>query len=636
MSTALNIGARALNVNLSTLQVIGHNIANANTAGYSRQSVQLQSAGHHMQGGNFFGKGVEIGSVTRAHDSHLTREAQLARSVAAADAERLQRLQQLEQLFPTGSQGLGASLNGMLNAWADVAAAPANLSARVVALGRGHELAGRLRESASGIDQLAHSSQQHMQNTVQTVNRLAQDIARVNQRLIENQGNSGAPNDLLDQREHLLGQLSQQVQISTVAADDGSLSVFVAGSQPLVLGQSASSLATTRDGSDSSRLRIAFVQASSAQELGDDAIGGQLGGLLGFLGQDVPQMQNQLGRMALALSSQVNTQHRLGLDVRGGAGVDFFVPAPAVQGMAAAGNGGSAQISASVGNPSALQASDYQLHFEAAGVRLTRLSDGSSQSFAGLPADFDGLRFESPTGTAVVGDRFLVRPYVEVARNLQVALGAPEQLAAASPVHITPAGANRDGLAVERLYAVAPSPHLTDPVTLTFLADGSFSATGLGPNNPAPDNPGPPPSYNFTPGQPLLFNGWSLTLRGSPNAGDSFTLAASPVGSTKQNAGNADAVLALRERASFDGVALSDGYSSLLSVLGTQVQSAQFASGFSAQIARSSENARAAVAGVNLDEEAARLLQFQQAYQASAKFLQIAQSTFDTLLQTIR
>jgi flagellar hook-associated protein 1 FlgK len=247
----------------------------------------------------------------------------------------------------------------------------------------------------------------------------------------------------------------------------------------------------------------------------------------------------------------------------------------------------------------------------------------------------DGLDFELDAGGANVGDSFLVRPFAAAARNLQMALSAPNQLAVASPVLVSPGSGNSGGVAIESLYAVQPSANLTDPVTLTFLADGSFTATGLGPGNPAPDNAGPPASYNYTPGQALQFNGWSLTLRGTPTAGDSFAITAAPLGSTVQNGGNAKAVLALRDRATFDGVSMTDGYGSLLSHLGTEVQGAKFASEFSGQLAASSEDARAAVSGVNLDEEAARLLQFQQSYQAAAKFLQVAQNAFDTMLQAM-
>lgn len=635
MTAALNIGSRALTANLAALQVIGHNIANVNTDGYSRQSVNMVSSGYQTLGGNYYGKGAEIGTVSRAHSGYLTREAQLASSVAAADTERYTRLQQLETLFPTGAEGLGAAMNDMLNAWSDVSSSPTDLSARVVALARGEEMAARLRDTAGQLDSLSYSGHQQAKSTVTTVNRLAQDIAKANQRVIENQGLTGSPNDLLDQRDALIGELSQYVQISTVAADDGSLSVFVAGSQPLVLGQRANSLAITRDAADGSQMHIAFVQDGVQHELADSSIGGQIGGLMVFMSEDLSNMQNMMGRMALALNTELNTQHGLGVDLAGQPGGNFFVPAADTPGLAATTNTGNAQLHAEVTDPTALQPSDYEIRFNAAGVSVLRLSDGVSTSFASLPAQLDGLSFQLDAGAGAVGDRFRVKPFADVARNMQVAIGAPGQLAAASPVLVTPGITNSGGLSIENLYANTPSANLTDPVNITFLANGSFTATGLGPGNPAPDNAGPPASYNYTPGKALQFNGWSLTLRGSPAAGDTLAITAAPPGSTLQNSGNAQAVLALRDLATFDGVGLADGYGSLLSHLGTQVQGAKFASGFSSQVATSTEDARAAVAGVNLDEEAARLLQFQQSYQAAAKFLQVAQSAFDTMLQAM-
>lgn len=624
MSAALNIGSRALNANLATLQVIGHNIANANTAGYSRQSVTMQTSGYQTLGGNYYGKGVEIGTVSRTHSAYLTRESQLATSVAAADSERFSRMQQLEGLFPIGEDGLGAAINNMLNAWSDVASSPTNLSARVVVLARAEDLSARLRDTAGEIDSLAYSGRMQLDSSVTSINRLAQDIAKVNQRIIENQGTTGEPNDLLDQRDALLGELSQYVQISTVSADDGSTSVFVAGSQPLVLGQRANSLTTVRDSIDTSRLHIGFVQGGTTQALDDASVGGQLGGLLSFLGQDLPQMQNLLGRMALALNTEMNTQHRLGVDLRGNAGADFFVPAAPSAGMPGGANTGSAELAATVSDATALKASDYEVRFDALGVNVVRLSDGVSTAFTSLPAELDGLRFDVTAGAANPGDSFRVRPFADAARNMQVAVGAPDRLASASPVQVTPGANNAGGMSIEGLYAVSPSVYPITDVTLEFQADGSFTTSA-----------DPSTVYTYTPGKAIEINGWSLTLRGSPAAGDSFTIGAALPGSTPQNGGNAKAVLALRDQATFDGVSMADGYSSLLSVLGTQVQGAKFATGYSSQVADSAENARAAVAGVNLDEEAARLLQFQQSYQAAAKFLQVAQSTFDTLLQTV-
>lgn len=636
MSSALNIGSLALNANLSALQVIGHNIANVNTAGYSRQTVEMRSAGYQSMGGFYLGRGVELGTVARMHDAYLTREAQLSSSVASADSERMARLSQLENIFPTGESGLGAAMNDLLNAWSDVASSPTNMAARSVVIGRGEEIASRLRDTAGQLDILTTSARQQVGDTVNNINRLAADIAKINQTILENQGNAGEPNDLLDQRDQLIGELSKLVQVSTVNADDGRINVFVAGSQPLVLGSGAARLAVVPDSIDGSQQRIQFQQGSSTMELSGSALGGKLGGVVQFIDEDLKDVTNQIGRMALALATTVNTQHALGVNLQGGTGEPFFVPPADVAGLPVPTNTGNAVMHAEVSDPTALKPSDYQVNFTATGVDIVRLSDGQISSFAGLPAELDGLSFQIDSGAAATGDGFLVRPFAAVARNMQMAVSAADRLAAASPVMVTPGSGNTSGMGIVSLYPVEPSANLTDPVTLTFLADGSFTATGLGPGNPPPDNPGPPPSYNYTPGQPLQFNGWSLTLRGNPSAGDSFAITAAPTTNYGQNGGNAGGMLALRDLATFDGVSLSNGYSAVLSDIGTRVQGAQFAASYSGQVAASNEAARAAVSGVNLDEEAARLLQYQQAYQAAAKFMQIAQGTFDTLLQTMR
>ncbi|WP_066272498.1 flagellar hook-associated protein FlgK [Hydrogenophaga palleronii] len=635
--SALNIGARALSTNLAALQAIGNNIANVNTPGYSRQNVIQQTAGYQQMGSGFFGKGVEITTVERSHNAYLTREAQTSGSVAAADAARYARLQQLESAFPIGNAGLGAALNGVLNAWSDVASSPGNLTARVVVIAKGEELASRLRNTAGQIDALQATTKQQVEGAVKTINTLAQDLAKVNARIAEVQGTGHTPNDLLDQRDKLLGDLGKQVQTSTVFGSNGTVSVFVAGSQPLVLGTRANALATGQDSTDSSRIALSFVQGGVSTAVPEGNLGGgELAGLMRFMNHDLVDVQNLLGRMALATATTVNDQHRLGLDLQGNPGQNFFVPPANAVGLGVPGNTGNAEVSVGVANPSALMASDYELRFETGGtISVVRLSDGTSTSVPALPTEIDGLRFNLDQGAGQPGDRILVRPYAAAARNLQVAIGSPDRLAAASPVMVTPGTGNSGGLSVETLYPAAASAQLTDPVTISFLADGSFTATGLGPGNPAPDNPGPPPSYNFKPGEPITLNGWSLTLRGSPGAGDTFSIAASPPGSISQNAGNGAGMLALRDRATFEGVSLSDGYVSLFSDIGTRVQGAEFAANFSANIASTAETARANVAGVNLDEEAARLLQYQQAYQASAKFLQIAQNTFDSLLQTV-
>lgn len=625
MSASLNIATRALLANQSVLQVVGHNIANANTEGYSRQSAKLTVSGYQQYANGFFGKGVEISTVTRAYDAYLTREAQAASSVSAADAIRLSRLEQLEAAFPMGEAGLGEALNAMLNAWADVASSPDNQTARLVVIARADAFAARMRDTAGQLDVLGESTRLQVGDIVTRVNRLAADLAKVNQKLTEAGGTAHTPNDLLDQRDQLLRDLGQFIQIRTVEADNGVVSVFAGGSMPLVLGSHASEMVAGRDPDDSSRLQIGFLQGGATTPLPDSSLGGQLGGLMTFLNDDLVDTRNLLGRMALATASIVNGQHALGVDLTGSMGADFFVLPLAAQGLGAAGNTGNASLSASVSDPSALMASDYELRVEAGGVSLVRLSDGKVSQFSSpvsWPIEADGLSFGIDAGAAATGDVFRFKPFERAARDLQVALTSPDRLAAGSPVMVTPDTGNSASLSIESLYAVEADPNLGASVTIEFLANGSYSIDGGAPRS-------------FVPGQPIVHNGWSLTLRGTPTPGDSFTVSAPVAGSHPQNTGNASAMLALRDAATFEGVPLSDGYVTLFSDIGTRVQTAQFSAAFSSQVATIAENARANVSGVNLDEEAALLLQYQQSYQAAAKYLQVAQGLFDSLLQSV-
>ena len=285
---------------------------------------------------------------------------------------------------------------------------------------------------------------------------------------------------------------------------DGSVSVFVAGSQPLVLGQSANRLAVNPDPADNSRIALSFVQGGVASPLADATLGGgELSGLMNFLNKDLTAVQNQLGRLALASATTVNNQHALGVDLQGNPGQDFFIPPAAALGKTNPANAGTAQASASVNDPAALMASDYEMRFSAGSVSVVRLSDGDSTSFAVPPTAFnkDGLTFNIDSGAAAAGDRILIRPFEAAARNLQVAIGSPDRLAAASPVMVTPGATNAGGLSVESLYAVSSLGQPHRPGDHHLPGRRHLTATGLGPGNPPPDNVGPPASYNFKPGR---------------------------------------------------------------------------------------------------------------------------------------
>jgi flagellar hook-associated protein 1 FlgK len=236
----------------------------------------------------------------------------------------------------------------------------------------------------------------------------------------------------------------------------------------------------------------------------------------------------------------------------------------------------------------------------------------------------DGLSLNL-TGAPAAGDRFLITPLRNAALAIDTNFSSPRNLAVASPVAASAGTSNQGTLTLQSLLPRNADANLTQTVTLTFTGIGSFDVTGTG--------TGDPTGVSYTPGQPIQFNGWSLTLKGNPKPGDVYTVAANAFPNT--SAGNAEAMLALRDLAMFDGAAVTDGYAGLMSSIGVRVQSAGFSAGISETIARNVETDRASIAGVNLDEEAAKLLQFQQAYQASAKILQVSQTMFDTMIRSL-
>ncbi|MDA7415259.1 flagellar hook-associated protein FlgK [Xenophilus arseniciresistens] len=625
MSSLLNLGTRTLLANQMALQTTGHNIANASTVGYSRQSAVMQQVEGQYTGGGYVGKGVQVLTVERAHNEFVTRQAALARSVQAMDATRADRLAALEDILQGGTSGLGASVNDLVNAFSDIASTPTDVTARNVVLARAQEMSARFRNAQAQIDDLQHGVNGQLDDAVTQINSLAARIAELNGQVQRAQGGGQQPNDLLDQRDELVRQLNGQVQASTVAGDDGSLNIFV-GSQALVLGSSVAQVAL-QGAADGTRA-LTITRGAVTQELDESSLGGgAVAGLLRFQNGDLAAARDGLGRMALAITSAINTQHRLGVDLNGQPGSDFFTPIAIPDALPAPWNTGTATVSAEVADPTALVASSYQVVFGSSGsIAVQRLSDGKTTTFTGpMPIEIDGLRLDLSGGSAAAGSSFTLRPYARAADGTATALSSPREIAAASPVEARASSSNRGTVAVAGVSASQAHASLGATVTLTFTSAGTFDVAGSGTGDPS--------GIAYTAGQPISFNGWTLTLSGNPQAGDTITVQAASASYSQLNAGNASALLGLRDVAMFDGATLADGYASLMAEMGVRSQSAQYAASISGSIATSLESERANISGVNLDEEAARLLQYQQAYQASAKMIQIAQSIFDSLLQ---
>lgn len=550
MSGILDIGTRALKANQLALQTAGNNIANVNTPNYSRQSLVIKNVAGQFSGTGYYGKGVEVITVQRNHSEFLTRQAAQSSAISAADTKRLEQLTQLEDIFQGGPSGIGASVSNMLNSFSDVASAPTDLAARSVALSLADEMAARFRSAASRLTDLHNGVAVQLEDEVAAVNSLTSRIAAANESIARAVGSGQTPNDLLDQRDQLVAELNLHIQTTSVAADDGTVTIFAASSQPLVMGTVARALSLAKDAfSDSSKNKLVMQIGTDTVPLEESTLGGGgIAGLLRFQNTDLVDAANLLGRMALSISTVMNDQHKLGKDLSGTAGTDLFASSPIPAAAAASTNNGNAALTVSIqtGPPSGapqLVASNYEINFTTgtAGT-LTRVSDGQVSSFSSAtPLLIDGLNISIGSGAPIAGDRFLITPYTATAKDLKITQSSPARLAMASS-------------------------------TTAYIAT---------------------------------------------------------------NSDNAQAMMALRDLPLFDGAATADGFASAMADIGVRVQSATYTAAVSKSIAVNIEADRTSVSGVNLDEEAAKLLQFQQSYQACAKMLQISQNIFDTLIQTI-
>jgi flagellar hook-associated protein 1 len=642
MSGLLSIGKSAMFANYAALQTTGNNIANANTPGYSRQSVQLADAAGQFTGSGFFGKGVSVVAVQRAYNELLTIQAGAANSIAAADSARLDKLTQLEGVFPIGTTGIGAAAGSLLNAFVDVSSNPTDSSARQVVLSNAQELASRFRHAGEQLAGLQSGVMLDMRAAVTSVNALAQQVGRLNEQISALKGTGQQPNNLLDERDRIVSDIGKLINVTTQPAEDGSLGLFIGAGQNLVLGSVVNSLRVLPDSFDPAKAQLALRDGSTDRLVPQSSFsGGSISGLLKFQNDDLGEATRLLGQMATAISGALNQQQSLGLDLGQPAGRG--APILATSGarvLSSASNAGNVQLTASVSDPAQVQASDYELLFDGANYSITRQPAG--QALTGSPftpallaagVNVDGLTIQLSAGTAQTGDRFLVQPAATTALSMRLVLTDPRGLAAASPFTGSAGADNRGTATVASVLATGATnaPSLTADFVFTSdtgdynwtLNDGTSVTTGTG---------------TRTAGAPILLGGFAMQLDGVPKTGDTLKVASNP--SPAGNNGNALAFVGLGQTAlvgrgaTQNGMNITDAYASALAGIGVRVQGGSTASKISNALANDAETARSNETGVNLDEEAARLIQFQQAYQAAAKILQVAQTIFQTLLQT--
>ncbi|HRH12897.1 MAG TPA: flagellar hook-associated protein FlgK [Azonexus sp.] len=643
--SVFGIGVSGMNAAQAGLVTTGHNISNASTAGFSRQQVVQVSNLPQFTGAGFLGNGVEVTTVRRLYSDVLTNQLTLAETQGSQlDAYNAQ-IAQLANMLGDPSTGLAPTLQEFFSGVADVAAHPESVPSRQALLSSANALSGRLQDFDQQIAQVRTGINSEIVSSIASINAYAQQIASLNHNILvaESATAQQPANDLRDQRDALVAALNQEIRASVVKDDNGSYSVFVGTGQPVVIGSQTFALMAAPSPEDPQRLEVGYQSGASTVLLNPASIqGGRLGGLVSFRANTLDAVQNGLGRVAMGLAQTFNAQHALGQDLNGALGGTFFAVGNPVA-LASSNNAGTAGVTAVLQDVSALTTSDYRLQYNGvAGPNenflLTRISDGVTTAItfptAGYPYSFnaDGVTLTISAG-ASLNDNWLVEPTRLGASNFGVAVTDPARVAAAAPIRTAAALGNSGNgtISAGSVTSVANLP-LPGTITLTFNAAlGQFAVSGAVPAA------GP---FAYTPGNSISFNGITFTIAGAPGNGDKFTVDRNINGvADNRNAlalGALQTANTLGKNASIVGsqstASFQSAYSQLVSEVGNTARQIEVTSKAQKTVIAQTRQAQQSVSGVNLDEEAANLLRYQQAYQASGKMIQIAGTLFQTLL----
>ena len=647
MASIFSVGQSALSAAQVGLSTTSHNIANAATPGYSRQLVVQGAALPQGFGFGFLGQGVEISTVKRVYSEFLGAQVRTAQTTKGALDSHYAQIRQIDNLLADPASGLSPALQGFFSGIQELSSNPSSIPSRQAALSSAEALASRFQSLAARLTELEQGVNSQVSASVNVINSYAQQISQLNDAIAHAQGATGRPpNDLLDQRDQLIVDLNTEIKATVVKQGDGAYNVFIGNGQPLVVGGTASRLTTMASPTNPEKIEVAYhTNAGPVIVSAASLAGGKLGGVLAFRSQSLEPAQNALGRVAIGLATSFNAQHQQGRDLNGDVGSAFFsVAPPRVRANAFNDSASTAVVTARISDVNALTTSDYRLQFDGAGYTLVRLPNGSPVTVVDGDT-VDGITL-SLSGTAVAGDSFLIRPTVDGASSLRVAITDPRRIAAAALLPDPPVGtsvppANTGSGIISAATVDSSYEPLAAAVTLSYDAsantlsgfpanrDVTVSIGGVDTVYPGSD---PAPAIPYTDGAAISFGGISFTLSGTPGDGDSFGVAANPFGPGDNR--NALLLGALQTANRLEGgtTTFQGAYSQLVSQVGNQTRELEVTSNAAGKLLAEAKLSLQNESGVNLDEEATNLMRYQQAYQAAGKVMQIADEMFDVLL----
>ena len=613
------------------LDTTSHNITNANTPGYSRQVSEFMTRNPQQAGNGWVGNGVDVTTIQRQYDDFLAGQSRSASSSYNQFATYATQAARVSNLLGNTTTGLTASLQNFINAFQAVADTPTSTPARQTLLSQAETLMQRLQsydESLRGFDAQVNAQ---IKSEADSITSIARSLAKLNQDIVSAKGRSSQPpNDLMDQRDRLIDELAQHVNVNVVAQSDGALNVFIGNGQPLVVGQTSAEIVTMQDPYDATRSVLGFKTASSTMDITKSLSGGTLGGMLQFRNEMLDPARNALGRLSAGLAEVVNDQHRAGMDLKGQLGGDFFTTGPA-QVLSHSGNTGSGSVSAQriAGASGDLTTADYVMTNTAGGWQLRRADTGAVVPMTGTgtsadPFVADGMSIVVSPGAAL-NDRFMIQPTANAVSGMNLLIKDPAKVAAAAPI-TSSQGANNTGTGkITAGEVLNPgNPNLRSPVTITFQSATQYTVSG------------DPTVYTYTPGANIDVNGWRVQVSGTPSAGDTFSVTDN-AGGSGDNRNALKLADILKEPVLDKGTAsLSAAVGQFVGDIGVKTNQAQVSAAAQKVVYDESVDSLQSVAGVNLDEEAANLVRYQQAYMAAAQMIRVADTIFQSVLQAVR
>ena len=626
------------------LTVTSHNISNVNTAGYSRQLVEASARESSLLGNGFIGNGVEINTIIRAHDLFLTNQLRSSISGESEASTFLFLASRVDKLLANEETGLSFSMQNFFNSVQDVTDQPSSIAARQVMISEAESLVSRFQFLEARMYDLSSEIRTRLNNDVKEINSLINGIAQLNDRVVKamGQANGQPPNDLLDKRDKLIEDLAEYVSVNVVEQIDGAVNIFVGNGQPLVLAAISSQISLSE--SYSGHFDISLTSPFGSSDITDYIRGGSTGGTLSFQNQMLEPARNSLGRLALGFADSFNSQHALGQSLDGDINQAFFsLGVPDVLPVGAAPN----NVSAAITDTSSLSDSDYTLVYNGGNMyTLTRFSDGQTTSIntGGVPvfvtAPVDGFTLSISAGSAV-NDVFIIRPTVNGAADINTLISNPRKIAAAAVLRSgvatdtagVPLNSGDADISEIDISSVSWLP-LGVAVTLTFdsvLNQFNVSAPpgGTLAYNPLTDSGGKQFSL-------ASIGNATFSISGNPADGDQFVIE-NNISASGDNQNGLKLSSLQTSRILLGGTATyQDGYAQLVADVGATTRQTQISSEALGTLRSQALAFRDSVSGVNLEEEAANMLKFQQAFQAAAQMISTADRLFQTLMQAVQ